>query len=524
MPPLKSSLDKVKKPRHRHSAVQLAALNSLYEETEHPTLGQRTALAQSLGLETKSVNAYFQNKRASSKKQPRGSPYDAPGRTPSNRTLPYSTIDDDYYYPPPEAAARSVRSQPPHDQHPRPRNQLADHSQFLSHPAELRPSRPQIDELQRIYRINPYPTVEELSVVAERIGMRHQAIVEWFRTQRSLDRRRVDVYPTTSAASPAISEERPTERHSRVVYPILPPISTLPPVSAHPSLAGLDSARRLSAITSSEDQPYVPAAPSRMLRRSSSPHRHHNASPYGSSITRPNTSTSASTSSGASTSASSTNGSTAALSARQRRGRPDPAQLTSLRRLLRKTPTPSIEERAALALEIGMDVGKVTNWFRNLRQSTRKRGKSLEGRGSPADDNDDEEDFGYGESSGNSNGTNDSEPVYLSSNRTSRSPSVERGYPHLHPHPHPPHSHSHSSEEEQEAVTPSPSTSPSPLASPAHRGHRPLDLAHLVHPEDKPIGGGYVTQTHTQFSSGRPGVAYEDALLLLTFHRRAGMV
>ncbi|KAF7347418.1 Pantothenate kinase [Mycena venus] len=82
MPPLKSSLDKVKKPRHRHSAVQLAALNSLYEQTEHPSLAQRTALAQSLGLETKSVNAYFQNKRASAKKQPRGSPYDAPQRAP----------------------------------------------------------------------------------------------------------------------------------------------------------------------------------------------------------------------------------------------------------------------------------------------------------------------------------------------------------------------------------------------------------------------------------------------------------
>lgn len=50
MPPMKASLDKVKKPRHRHSAIQLAALNALYEETEHPSLAQRTSLAQSLGL------------------------------------------------------------------------------------------------------------------------------------------------------------------------------------------------------------------------------------------------------------------------------------------------------------------------------------------------------------------------------------------------------------------------------------------------------------------------------------------
>ncbi|KAJ7254089.1 hypothetical protein B0H12DRAFT_571109 [Mycena haematopus] len=65
-----------KKPRHRHSKSQLAALNSLYEQTEHPTLTERIALAQSIGLETKSVNSYFQNKRASTKKQrPRGVAY-----------------------------------------------------------------------------------------------------------------------------------------------------------------------------------------------------------------------------------------------------------------------------------------------------------------------------------------------------------------------------------------------------------------------------------------------------------------
>ncbi|KAJ7150224.1 hypothetical protein C8R46DRAFT_499609 [Mycena filopes] len=171
MPP---SIDKVKKPRHRHSAVQLAALNNLYEQNEHPTLGQRTALAQSLGLETKSVNAYFQNKRASSKKQPRGSPYDRP-----RPALPYSTIDDDYYYPPPDGAAPPAQQHQHQSQqapHPRPRNQLlhsSDHSQSLSHPhhLEVRPSRAQIDELQRVYRANPYPTVDDLGAVAERIGM-----------------------------------------------------------------------------------------------------------------------------------------------------------------------------------------------------------------------------------------------------------------------------------------------------------------------------------------------------------------
>lgn len=42
--------DKPKKPRHRHSAFQLAALNELYDKNEHPPLEDRTALAERLGM------------------------------------------------------------------------------------------------------------------------------------------------------------------------------------------------------------------------------------------------------------------------------------------------------------------------------------------------------------------------------------------------------------------------------------------------------------------------------------------
>lgn len=42
--------DKPKKPRHRHSAFQLAALNELYDKNEHPPLDERTALAERLGM------------------------------------------------------------------------------------------------------------------------------------------------------------------------------------------------------------------------------------------------------------------------------------------------------------------------------------------------------------------------------------------------------------------------------------------------------------------------------------------
>ncbi|KAF7325410.1 Homeodomain transcription factor [Mycena venus] len=447
MPPLKSSLDKVKKPRHRHSAVQLAALNSLYEQTEHPSLAQRTALAQSLGLGPP---------QRSSHEAALTTPHNGPPLSP----LPYSAVDDDYYYPPTELPVHNqqFRSALHLDQDPRPRNQLSspiDRSRFISEPHAMDsgpPSRLQIDQLQRIYRINAYPTLDESRAIAERLGMRYQTIVEWFRTQRNLDnlRRSIDDYPTTAASDSIISPiSEASEMHSRA-YPILPPISTLPPPTSHPSLVGLDGARRLSAITVPEDQ-YYAAAP--------------------------------------------TNRSTAlSLSARQRRGRPDPFQLNSLRRLLSKTPTPSIEERSALALEIGMDLGKVTNWFRNLRQSARKREKKQRRPGA----SDDGDDF---------------EPVYLSSTSRSRSEtpmsSVERDMDpeyvrERHVGRHGPVHSSDEEEDAQEAVTPS--TSPSPAASPARRRLPDLLL------EEKPAA----------MASG--SVPYEDALLLLSFHRRAGMV
>lgn len=39
-----------KKPRHRHSPGQLAALNELFDRNEHPSLDERTELAERLGM------------------------------------------------------------------------------------------------------------------------------------------------------------------------------------------------------------------------------------------------------------------------------------------------------------------------------------------------------------------------------------------------------------------------------------------------------------------------------------------
>jgi hypothetical protein len=49
-PPSDSLRERQKKPRHRHSAFQLAALNQLYERNEHPSLDDRTNLAEKIGM------------------------------------------------------------------------------------------------------------------------------------------------------------------------------------------------------------------------------------------------------------------------------------------------------------------------------------------------------------------------------------------------------------------------------------------------------------------------------------------
>jgi len=47
---LQADQDRLKKPRHRHSPTQLAALNELYDRNEHPALDLRSALAERLGM------------------------------------------------------------------------------------------------------------------------------------------------------------------------------------------------------------------------------------------------------------------------------------------------------------------------------------------------------------------------------------------------------------------------------------------------------------------------------------------
>jgi len=195
---------------------------------------------------------------------------------------------------------------------------------------------------------------------------------------------------------------------------------------------------------------------------------------------------------------------------RPRRSRPEPYQLDALKELFRKTSSPTIEERSALALEIGMDVGKVTNWFRNLRQTTRKRAKK-----SGSGDDDD-----YLHSSNSTNASRSGTPSLGSS---SSSPSVRDETTDSHVidddyDMQPVASDIGSDDDFQEVLTPSPGNSPSP--PPVATPDRIASIPSVRNMPNNPVlDQAYYTELEKISATRYSGIKVEDALLLLSFHQ-----
>ncbi|KAF8203993.1 homeodomain transcription factor [Pholiota molesta] len=454
-PPHSSAAQQSKKPRHRHSPVQLAALNELFDQNEHPPLDSALLLQIVLGcMETKTVNAWFQNKRASSKKRDIDDiPEDEYSSLDTQHSRSASVAPSDY--PP------SFYAGHPDQAH------FYSESDNMPRRMRMRPSSEQTDELKKLYNINPHPTTEQRQVLSANIGMRYQSITNWFQNQRSLAKKRKEDDPEPSLSLPAPKAEYP---HDSRHYSAFPPPSHphpslgLPPPTSHPSLVHASLLHRSRSIS--------PAMEDRSPRRSSS---HRSITPYGSNMS--------------------------ASFSRPRRSRPEPYQLDALKELFAKTSTPTIEERSALALEIGMDVGKVTNWFRNLRQMARKRAK----KSGSGDDEDDDSFLGRDPYSASVSrfGT----PSFGSSSSSMNDDSMDMDADDY-------DVDNGSEDEYQEAVTPSPETSPSPppttaVDSPPNNLYNGrldrLDLQYAVQLDKI---------SEKQFS----GIRVEDALLLLSFH------
>jgi Homeodomain len=195
----------------------------------------------------------------------------------------------------------------------------------------MRPSQSQTEELRNAYVINPHPTKEEREELGKKIGMyvistwlamsndtnialafrRYQSVTNWFQNQRSLAKKRLDdeiaFEKTQHLNNDGHSLSDPSISYPQDVRALEMPV--LPPRSSHPSVTALirrekrsPSAERSNGSTSSRGSPYHSIIPSH----------------------------------------------------RPRRTRPEPHQLEALQRLYSRTANPSIEERSALALEVGM--------------------------------------------------------------------------------------------------------------------------------------------------------------------------
>jgi hypothetical protein len=155
-----------------------------------------------------------------------------------------------------------------------------------------------------------------------------KSITNWFQNQRSQAKKRKE---EEEMATQSYKTSLLNSSQESTPYSALPPASnhpslsaSLPPPSSHPSLHLVAKGKELpSLIIPARTVAQAEASPP---SRRSTPRR--SATPYHT-------------------------GASATVS-RPRRTRPEPFQLEELKKLNAKTSNPSIEERTALALEIGM--------------------------------------------------------------------------------------------------------------------------------------------------------------------------
>lgn len=171
-------------------------------------------------------------------------------------------------------------------------------------------------------------------------------------------------------------------------------------------------------------------------------------------------------------------------------------------------------------MPIFRDLGKVTNWFRNLRQTARKRAKRSGG--DYDDDMDEDNDSMYSRAVSRS-GTPSLRSSPSSSTNGAADYSMDLDRDDVDYHMHDRHSDMASEDEYQEALTPSPDQSRSPSPPPSRRPSNPvtntnntnMDIEWAAVPTPSYDSIGLSKANAARFS----GIKIEDALLLLSFHQ-----
>ena len=239
--------------------------------------------------------------------------------------------------------------------------------------ARMRTSPEQAEELRRAYALNDHPTRERRQELADKIGMyvtwgcklvrvadklfrRLQSVTNWFQNQRSQAKKHREESASTPDVSALPARRQPSSSGdslltSRMPHPPFPPRAHHPSLmtpehEARPALLKIPSARVDDYREVST--PRSRMSPPSLNSRVSSPRIRRNILPYARDPRDLHTDE------GRHYDNSSEGARAEDSLSRPRRSRPEPYQLDALKKLLHRTLTPSIEERSALALEIGM--------------------------------------------------------------------------------------------------------------------------------------------------------------------------
>ncbi|KAF8575734.1 hypothetical protein K439DRAFT_1623379 [Ramaria rubella] len=337
------------KQRVRPSAAQLAELKALYTVTAHPPRDAREALGHKIGMRYQSVTNWFQNQRSTAKKRaPTADPATAPPSQTKSRSSSRSRMtstspimsprhirddEEDMYYSGDEDGARGQSLERDGDG--------TDDRQFSPFHARLR-----IDPVR--------------DIIVAQAEARQQHLVE------------LPLPLSGTAIVPSTLTHSPDADHSYTMPSVgtlnitLPPIPRTTSASASPSIYS----RAPTPPLLSSFQVSRASSPSASTLGIGADEMHGSIAEYGDDAAGDQV-------------------------PRGKRSRPTPHQLAALRALHAITSSPSIDERTRVGREIGMcvfdlsilimaihlltyllsgrELGKVTNWFRNLRQTARKK-------------------------------------------------------------------------------------------------------------------------------------------------------
>ncbi|KZS91666.1 homeobox-domain-containing protein [Sistotremastrum niveocremeum HHB9708] len=308
--------------RTRLDAAQLDLLEHSFALDPMPSIDDRNALADQLGLDTKKVSSWFQNRRQKIK------------HSASDINATQSSTTKQLDAPLPHPAPASLLSGT--DDHDNNNNIIIPSSNLsIANNNSISASRATPSLSGYIYHRPSHPLSPPTSPQTTTISPQHRQL------QLKLEHQEPDYYHDQMPSSPAAS--------SKTYSPPPPSEASSNATHAHHSPNMKAPHQRTSTRARSARQASSSALPPSATPIPSSLHNHQRDP-----------------------------------DAKLTRVRLQPYQLEVLKRYYAHDTNPSMEKRMEIGVEVDMHVSRVTNWFRNLRQAEKTKKKSSSGTGAGA--------------------------------------------------------------------------------------------------------------------------------------------